>query len=362
MQQYWIIIYIAATIMAINGQAQDLRVSVTSVQSRFAAVQNVNVILKYTNVGGDTMSIYKWNVPEKGLFDPLFEVTRDGETVEYVGPMIKRRAPTADDVISVTPGMTVSAAIQLSTVYNMTQSGNYVIQYKMKADQVLFTTDSVLKPQSRSFNGGQEPVLQSAPIVVFAVGRRNLLIEEGVQAGAQIRTLTPTYFSCSSSQSSSIRSAITAAQTYTNNAIQHLSSATAITTRYTTWYGKYSSQNWLQLKSNLAKVDNVLNNMAMSFDCTCPDADSDSTFAYVYPTQPYRIYLCGSFWRAATTGTDSKGGTLVHEIAHFKIVVGTGDHGYGQSNAKNLALTDPAMALLNSDNLEYFVENTPTLY
>jgi len=361
MQQYWILIYLAATIMASNGQVQDLRVSVTSVQSRFAAVQNVNVILKYTNLGGDTMSIYKWNVPENGLFDPLFEVTRDGEPVEYVGPMIKRRAPTADDVISLTPGMTVSAAIQLSTVYNMTQSGNYVIQYKMKANQVLFTMDSMLNHQSRSFNGGQESVLQSSPIVVFAVGRRNLLIEQAIQTGTQMRTVTPTFFSCSSSQSSSIKSAISAAQNYASNAIQHLSSATSVTTRYTTWYGKYSSQNWSQLKSNLGKVQNVLNNMAMSFDCSCPAA-GPGTYAYVYPTQPYKIYLCDAFWSADTIGTDSKGGTLVHEIAHFKIVAGTGDHGYGQTNAQNLARTDPAMALMNSDNLEYFVENNPELF
>ena len=26
------------------------------------------------------------------------------------------------------------------------------------------------------------------------------------------------------------------------------------------------------------------------------------------------IYLCGAFWQAPTTGTDSKGGTLVHEV------------------------------------------------
>ena len=26
------------------------------------------------------------------------------------------------------------------------------------------------------------------------------------------------------------------------------------------------------------------------------------------------VYLCGAFWSAPTTGTDSKGGTLIHEV------------------------------------------------
>ena len=29
------------------------------------------------------------------------------------------------------------------------------------------------------------------------------------------------------------------------------------------------------------------------------------------------IYLCPAFWEAETTGTDSRGGTLIHETSHF---------------------------------------------
>jgi peptidyl-Lys metalloendopeptidase len=361
MQQCWIVIYIAATIMAINGDVQDLRVSVISVQTRFAAVQNVNVILKYSNIGGDTMSIYKWYLPERGLSDPLFEVTRNGERVEYVGPLFKRRAPRAEDLISLAPGMTVSAAIQLSSVYNMTQSGNYIIQYKMKADQVLFTMDSMLKHKITPSNVDQESVLQSAPIVVYAVGRRNLLIEQAIKTTTLMRALTPTYISCSASQSSSIRSAVKAAEIYANNALQHISGSSSATARYITWFGQYSYSNWLTLKSHITKIQSVLNTKALSFDCAC-DAGDPGTYAYVYGTQHYKIYLCDEFWTASATGTDTKGGTLIHEIAHFKIVANTDDHAYGQSKAKSLAQSNPATALQNSDNLQYFVENNPYLY
>ncbi len=61
------------------------------------------------------------------------------------------------------------------------------------------------------------------------------------------------------------------------------------------------------------------------------------------------------------TGTDSKAGTLVHEMSHFTAVAGTDDHAYGQTNAKSLAISNPDLALNNADSHEYFAENTPFL-
>jgi len=360
MQQRWIAVYIAAVIMVVNGHVQDLRVDVIPIQSRFAEVENVNVILKYSNTGDEIMTIYKWQLPAEGLFDPLFEVTRDGQPVEYVGPIAKRRAPTAEDLIVLTPGMTVSAAIQLSTVYDMTQNGNYVVQYKMDADQVLFTMDRALQHKMMSSNGDQEFVLQSTPITMFVVGRRNLLIERAIEASTQPRALTPLYRSCTSSQSSSINSGLIGAENYINNAVQFLNSMTAGRPRYTTWFGPYSAANLNQLRADMTRIQSAVITKTLTFDCLC-SVGSSSTFAYVYPSQPYDIYLCGAFWSAATSGTDSKAGTIIHELAHFTVLAGTSDHAYGQSACKSLAQSSVAKALKNSDSFEYFVENNPAL-
>ena len=79
----------------------------------------------------------------------------------------------------------------------------------------------------------------------------------------------------------------------------------------------------------------------------------------MYPNQPYKIYVCKVFWSAPMAGTDSKAGTLIHEMSHFDVVAATDDFVYGQSGAKNLAITDPNKAVNNADNHEYFAENTP---
>ena len=79
------------------------------------------------------------------------------------------------------------------------------------------------------------------------------------------------------------------------------------------------------------------------------------------PDQFGKIYLCGAFWNAPNTGTDSKAGTLIHESSHFTVNGGTSDWAYGQSDCKSLAISNPARAIDNADSHEYFAENRPAL-
>ena len=65
----------------------------------------------------------------------------------------------------------------------------------------------------------------------------------------------------------------------------------------------------------------------MTFDCSCTES---GTYAYVYPDSPYQVYLCGAFWSAPNTGTDSRAGTIIHELSHFTVVAGTNDWAYGK--------------------------------
>lgn len=80
-------------------------------------------------------------------------------------------------------------------------------------------------------------------------------------------------------------------------------------------------------------------------------------YAYVYPNQPYKVYLCNIFWLAPPVNRDSQAGTLVHEVSHFDVVAATDDFVYGENLAKNLALTNPDQAINNADNHEYFAED-----
>ena len=90
----------------------------------------------------------------------------------------------------------------------------------------------------------------------------------------------------------------------------YLSSHTSSTTRYTTWFGTYSSSRHSTVLSHFSKISGS-DFSSFTYDCTCTESD---TYAYVYADNYGYIYLCGAFWDASTTGTDSRGGTIIHEV------------------------------------------------
>ncbi|CAF1297508.1 unnamed protein product [Adineta ricciae] len=358
MQQLRIVIHIIVNVILISYlHCEDLSVNIVPISSRFTTKQDVTINLNYKNKGSKSMLIYKWYLPTEQLFDPLFEVTRDGKSVEYIGPLVKRRSPKTEDMISIGSGQTMSTRVQLSSVYNMTETGNYVIQFKAK----IKSTSSSSKIESlSSSNVLDESALESPPIKLFAEGRSNSILNE-IQSklASQSRSTTYSFTSCSSTQQTSIISAIKSAASYSSNCVQYLTKFTLpASSRYTTWFGTYSLNNLMTLRTHFTNINSVLSSKPMSFDCSCQEKN---TFAFVYANIPYKIHLCPEFWTSATVGTDSKAGTLVHETSHFTIVAGTKDNAYGQTDAKNLAKKNPTLALNNADNHEYFAENNPAL-
>ena len=118
-----------------------------------------------------------------------------------------------------------------------------------------------------------------------------------------------TFNNCSATQQTALNAAATAAQGYALTAKNYLTSNTVSTTRYATWFGNYTASRHATVLDHFTKISS--NNFStFSYDCTC----TNSSFAYVNPGNFGMVYLCNSFWTAPATGTDSKAGTLVHEV------------------------------------------------
>lgn len=60
-------------------------------------------------------------------------------------------------------------------------------------------------------------------------------------------------------------------------------------------------------------------------------------------------------------GTNSRAGTIIHEMSHFSIAGGTKDHAYGPDECKAPAKTDPLLALTNADTFEFYVEGAKSV-
>ncbi|CAE6488800.1 unnamed protein product [Rhizoctonia solani] len=247
------------------------------------------------------------------------------------------------------PGQSIEVEHSLAGVYNFTQSGEGA--YSFGATNVFNYVDEAgeLKAIEASSNSHQ---FKLAGKLAVPHGYTNSISKRAV-----------TYTGCTSTQQSQIATAASSSNTYVANANSYLARISSGTTRYTTWFGTFSTSRYNTVVSHYKNIGTDAT--STNYDCTAcksePGIDYSSTFAYVNPPSPGKIYLCGAFWSAPNTGTDSRAGTIVHENSHFTVNGGTDDHVYGQSSAKSLAKSNPAQAIDNADNHEYFAENTPAL-
>ncbi len=324
---------------AARGSAE---VTITPAKDAFGAEESVLVKVSISNPNKGAIRILRWFTPFDGVKEDLFAVTVNGKAVEYTGADYKRPEPSEKDYIILKSGETLETTIDLAGYYDLSESGYYQISYKAEGLQVfsreiniLAGEDSLTSKAAQVWVSGRETKLQNPSPVDSVVGSTG-------------------FTGCTSTRQTQLLTARDNAYNYSVNSSNYLNAGT-VGARYTTWFGNYSSSNYNTVRSNFSKISTAMNNAAVTFNCTC----TDSAYAYVYSNQPYTIYLCNAFWSAPATGTDSKAGTLVHEMSHFTVVAGTGDYAYGQTAAKRLAQTNVKRAIKNADSHEYFAENTP---
>ncbi|MED5618489.1 M35 family metallo-endopeptidase [Ideonella sp. BN130291] len=334
---------VAAAAAAQAAQHETLAVQLSVAQPMLHGDVDVTVNLTVTNTANHPVALLKWQLPSDDMQAPLFRITHeDGTPVRYLGRIVKRAAPRAGDMVVLQPGASLSYQVELTGAYDLSRNGRYAIEFV-----------------SRGHANGSVALATASPLYVWLDGRSGLGAEPMAAPPMSTQAATITYTgNCTSSQKTTLQSAVSAARNYANNAVSYLNGTPGATQRYVKWFGAYSSSGWSTARSHFVNEQNAWNNAALTLDCSCKDS---GTYAYVYPTQPYKIYLCGAFWSAPMTGTDSKGGTLIHEMSHFNVIAGTDDWAYGQSAAASLARSSPSKALDNADNHEYFAENSPFL-
>lgn len=318
-------------------------VSLSVEQGAFDSSQDVFVTVNISNPTNHTVRILKWFTPVEDVEEPLFAVTRDGEPVAYIGALYKRPAVTGQDYFSLKSGESITSVVNLGDYYDLSESGEYEIFYAVASFNLFEENGNAFK-------------------------FRDSLVSEKISVSIQRqpkRPPTPTppppggigYSRCTVDQQSLVSTAHANAKTYASESENYLFGINSGTSRYNTWFGVFTTPRFNTVKTHFTAISDAFDTAPVTYDCGC----KQNYYAYVYPNQPYKIYLCKVFWTAPMTGTDSKAGTLIHEMSHFNVVAGTDDFVYGQAGAKSLAISNPDNAVMNADNHEYFAENTPAL-
>jgi peptidyl-Lys metalloendopeptidase len=308
------------------------------------------IVYTLSNTTAAPVQVLRWMTPLDGIDNDLFDVSQNGERIAYTGRLVKRPAPTASDYVEIKPGESLSADVDLTAFYDMRKGGSFSVRYNREGREVIKAAQEAARAGVR---GTLDFDRQVDRIDVFADAAPDAL-DEASKADIGLLAATNSFVGCSTTRKNQIATARTSATSYASNSKNYLTAGTQ-GSRYTWWFGTYNSSRYSTVRSHFTNIHNALSSQPFTFDCSC----TDSAYAYVYPNQPYKIYLCNAFWSAPNTGTDSKAGTIVHEVSHFTVMGGTDDWAYGQGPAHNLALSNPARAVDNADSHEYFAENTP---
>jgi peptidyl-Lys metalloendopeptidase len=314
-------------------------VEVTPARQSRARSEDVVVTVTIRNTSRAWQYLPKWQTPFAGVQAPLFDVTRDGLPVTYLGIQAKRPPPSPADVVALAPGAARSSRVELSALYRMDITGAYTVRYR--ADRL--------------------PVRGRATAPVAAAVWIDGLLPRGIPEPAYDAGAGPvptgsslTFSHCSNGQQTSIADSVQTARAMAQDADGYLQDK-ILADRYTNWFGPPDDARTAAVGRHFAAIRDAFATRPITVDCAC----TQPWYAYVYPHRPYTIHVCKAFWTAPMTGTDSKGGTLVHEMSHFTVVAGTDDRVYGQAAAAALAGSDPGRAVDNADSHEYFGENDP---
>ncbi|CAE6449819.1 unnamed protein product [Rhizoctonia solani] len=353
----------AALFSAISVSAAPGLVLDVNGPSSVVGVDGLTVKTVLKNTGSESLKLLNdpRTVLSKAPTD-AFSITSDSDSqaprftgikLKYVPATAAAKGRDADFTV-LAPGQSVEIDHALAGVYNFTSAGEGA--YKFAAKNIFNYVDASgeLKMIEASSNSNQFKLTGK-----LAAPSPNAK----TRAARGVSKRAVGYTGCSSSQQTLVSAAATASNTYVANANTYLNGISSGTTRYTTWFGSYTASRLTTVRSHYTATGTDAT--STNYDCTtCQNTagiDYDSTYAYVYSDEPGTIYLCGVFWDAPVTGTDSRAGTIIHENSHFDVNGGTSDWVYGQSGAKSLASSNPTQAIDNADNHEYFAENNPAL-
>ncbi len=105
-----------------------LSAGIRPVENRLIEGQSLEVSF-YLNNGTDAaIEVLPWATPlEVNISADLFAVMKDDEALPYVGRVVKRKAATAEDYITLESGEQLETTLNLSQAYDVSAAGDYRI-------------------------------------------------------------------------------------------------------------------------------------------------------------------------------------------------------------------------------------------
>ena len=130
----------------------------------------VELEFRVTNQSDKAVYLLNWYTPLEGILGDIFQVTYDGQQLSYLGPMVMRAAPLADQYILLEAGESVTAVVDVSTAYDFSRAGHYIIAYK--SPRISHAVDEMVK-FAQSVDELSPVEIPSQPVEVEIVAHEN---------------------------------------------------------------------------------------------------------------------------------------------------------------------------------------------
>ncbi len=341
------IVFFTIVLSPLAFSAEELSVSLES--------DSNSVLFNLTNNTDEDLSVLVWETPlEPELSQDVFDVVasvhgkpyRYGRRAQYLGRLFKRAQPQWRNYWLIKAGETVTRNIDISQFYRLDADGRYSVRF---VGEFNFLPAGLTARMATGARVNEQTVQVSSEQVMVNLQASKLVAR--ARAGE--------FESCTASQQSEIEDDFNASEDITREALAALQGLPENerpgSPRYLQWFGLFEPTRYSRVVATYQNALARMDDGAVDFNCGC----NEEVFAFVFPSRPFEVFLCNVYWRVNQTGTDSRAGTILHELSHFPQIGDTSDFAYGQTVASGLARTNPDNAVINADSIEYFAENTP---
>lgn len=316
-----------------------------------------------TNYGNEDLHVLTWYTPLEGLWSDCLAVMRNGERVPYDGPLAKRGQPTEKDYVLIPAGKSVSNRFDLHRAYDVSTPGQYDVELDTEVQDYVTAGGDVSfnaklaesereTPKQALRDGGTQFVVEpdgghlpTEGEMVRKSEASKKAVNEGLSEKKAAGAKPPTFNGGTVAQQDATMLAHGDGYALCVAALAGLPAA-----QYDEWFGAQTAARVGIVKDHYTKVRDAMQSTTFTYDLTGSGCGS-SVYAYTFKGTT-TVFMCDLFWSAPANGTDSKAGTVLHELTHA--VAFTDDITYGQVNCRKLATTNPDNAVKNADSHEYY--------
>jgi hypothetical protein len=113
----------SACVEGTPGSTRDLSVEIVPTVAGRGEIE-----YRLTNRGAETLSFLPWDTALEGASEKFFDVFLEGNPIPYAGLSVSRAEPDLEDLVQLAPGASLSAQLDLTRVYAMSQVGQYTVR------------------------------------------------------------------------------------------------------------------------------------------------------------------------------------------------------------------------------------------